>query len=318
MINLIYMAKPIYGGWVTFTAHLSLKYNCELFKIGKRCEKNKRKYGYGVDYQNLSIDELVKKENIVITAVDKHYWEYLHLFPENTKIIIHDPTELKGKENKLLENIYKFHVITIRKSVQDYIQKNYNIESEFLLHPFYNYPKSSNKSDFNCLSISRIDFDKHTDLILKANQLIKDESNKIQIFGAENRLYVHHKLKDLDFQKYWKGKYPKELPLKYNDNDLLNDCKYVIDMSIIKGDGGGTQYTFLEAIYHDCALILHKEWVEKGDTFKKDYNCYVVGYTENVGEEIANIINNPFSDNHQEILENAKKLLQKHIDIKWF
>ena len=318
MINLIYMAKPIYGGWVTFTAHLSLKYNCELFKIGKRSEKNKRKYGYGVDYQNLSIDELVKKENIVITAVDKHYWEYLHLFPKNTTIIIHDPTELKGKENKLLANIKHFNVITIRKSVQDYIQKNYNIESEFSLHPFYNYPKSSNKSDFNCLSISRIDFDKHTDLILKANQLIKDESNKIQIFGAENRLYVHHKLKDLDFPKYWKGKYPKELPLKYNDNDLLNDCKYVIDMSIIKGDGGGTQYTFLEAIYHDCALILHKEWVEKGDTFKKDYNCYVVGYTENVGEEIANIINNPFSDNHKEILENAKKLLQKHIDIKWF
>ena len=318
MINLIYMAKPIYGGWVTFTAHLSLKYNCELFKIGKRSEKNKRKYGYGVDYQNLSIDELIKKENIVITAVDKHYWEYLHLFPQNTKIIIHDPTELKGKENKLLENIQNFNVITIRKSVQDYLQENYNIESEFLLHPFYNYPKSSDKSDFNCLSISRIDFDKHTDLILKANQLIEDESNKIQIFGAENRLYVHHKLKDLDFPKYWKGKYPKQLPLKYNDNDLLNDCKYVIDMSIIKGDGGGTQYTFLEAIYHDCALILHKEWVEKGDTFKKDYNCYVVGYTGNVGEEIANIINNPFSDNHQEILENAKILLQKHIDIKWF
>ena len=43
---------------------------------------------------------------------------------------------------------------------------------------------------------------------------------------------------------------------------------FVVDMSIIKGDGGGTQYTFLEAIYHDCALILHKEWVEAGDTFK--------------------------------------------------
>ena len=168
MINLIYMAKPIYGGWVTFTAHLSLKYNCELFKIGKRSEKNKRKYGYGVDYQNLSIDELIKKENIVITAVDKHYWEYLHLFPQNTKIIIHDPTELKGKENKLLENIQNFNVITILEKVfKIHLQENYNIESEFLLHPFYNYPKSNDKSDFNCLSISRIDFDKHTDLFLK-------------------------------------------------------------------------------------------------------------------------------------------------------
>ena len=46
-------------------------------------------------------------------------------------------------------------------------------------------------------------------------------------------------------------------------------------MSIIKGDGGGTQYTFLEAIYHKCALILHHEWVSKGNTFIKDKNCYI-------------------------------------------
>ena len=64
-------------------------------------------------------------------------------------------------------------------------------------------------------------------------------------------------------------------------------------MSIIKGDGGGTQYTFLEAIYHGCALILHHEWVSIGDTFKKDYNCYVVGGSEdsNISQEIADIIN---------------------------
>jgi len=40
-MNLIYMAKPIYGGWVTFTAHLCLKHNCNLFKIGKKTEKIK-------------------------------------------------------------------------------------------------------------------------------------------------------------------------------------------------------------------------------------------------------------------------------------
>ena len=31
--NLVYMARPIYGGWVTFTSHLSLKYNFPIFKI---------------------------------------------------------------------------------------------------------------------------------------------------------------------------------------------------------------------------------------------------------------------------------------------
>ena len=89
-------------------------------------------------------------------------------------------------------------------------------------------------------------------------------------------------------------------------------------MSIIKGDGGGTQYTFLEAIHHDCALILHKEWVDQGNTFKKDFNCYVVGFTENVGQEIADIINAPLSKNHKNILKNSKQLLENHINIKWF
>ena len=110
MIQLVYMAKPIYGGWVTFTAHLCLKYNCELFKVGKKTEKKKRNYGYGVEYKNTKIDELIKKENILISAVDKHYWEYLKFFPKNTKIVIHDPTELKGKDNELLKLIYNFNI----------------------------------------------------------------------------------------------------------------------------------------------------------------------------------------------------------------
>jgi len=317
-MNLIYMAKPIYGGWVTFTSHLCLKYNCDLFKITKRTESKKRNYGYGVEYQNTNIDDLLKKNKLIITAVDKHYWEYLHRFPKGTILIIHDPTELKGKENEIVKLINHFKIITIRKTVQEFIKKEYNIDTDFLPHPFYEYQKGNESSDYYSLSISRIDFDKHTDLILEANQYIPDDDKKIQIFGAENRLYVHHKLKDLKFHDYWHGKFPKTLPLSHEGKDLLNDCHFIVDMSIIKGDGGGTQYTFLEAIYHDCALILHKEWVEQGDTFKKDHNCYVVGYTNNVGKEIADIINAPLDDKYESILKNAKDLLKDHIKVQWF
>lgn len=326
MKTLVYMAKPTYGGWVTFTAHLSLKYNYPLFKIGKRSEPNLRDFGYDVNYQNLRIDDILEKENILITCVDKHYWKYLHLFPKGTSIVIHDPTELKETKkepNPLIQYINHFKIITIRETVHEYIKNKFNIESELINHPFYEYPKTKEKSDFYSLSISRIDFDKHTDLILKANQKIDDDTKKIQIFGAENRLYVHHKLKDLDFEKYWHGRYPKSLPLKYNNKDLLNNCKFIVDMSIIKGDGGGTQYTFLEAIYHGCALILHKEWVEKGKLFKKDYNCYVVGFTDDVGQEIANIINTTNENNpeavkiYKRIIRNSKEILKDHINLNW-
>jgi hypothetical protein len=321
MTTLVYMAKPVYGGWVTFTAHLCLKYNCELYKIGKRTETFQRDYGYNVKYQNLRIDDILLKPNLVITALDKHYWKYLYLFPENTTIIIHDPTELKGKDNPLPKFLHKFNVITIRETVQTYLKDVYNIKSTFKIHPFYNYEKSEGISDYESLSISRIDFDKHTDLILKANMLIENTEKQIQIFGAENRLYVHHKLKELEFELFWKGKYPKNLPLQHNDKDLLNSCKFVVDMSIIKGDGGGTQYTFLEAIYHDCALILHHDWVSKGDTFKKNYNCFVVGENgdENVPTEIKQII---MEDNktkrYKQIIKHSKELLNKHINVKWF
>jgi len=312
------MAKPIYGGWVTFTSHLCLKYKCDLFKIGKRTEKNKRNYGYGVQYQNVKIDELIKKDNLVITAVDKNYWEYLHQFPKGTKIIIHDPTELKGKNNVLSNLLNHFEIITIRETVKEFIKGNYNIDSTFLPHPFYEYEKTDEPSEYYSTAISRIDFDKHTDLILKANNLINIPERHIYIFGAENRLYVHHKLKGLNFENYWKGKYPKELPMKYEGKDLLNNCMFVVDMSIIKGDGGGTQYTFLEAIYHNCALILHKEWIEQGKLFINGVNCYVVGYTDKPEEEIADIINNGIDDKYNEIVKNSKNILSNHVKDKWF
>ena len=156
-MDLVYLAKPIYGGWVTFTAHLSLKYGCNVYKITKRGESKKRDYGYNVSYQNLRIDQLLEKGNIMITACDKHYWKYLHLFPKNTPLVIHDPTELKGKENPLPKLLHHFKIITIRDSVYTFLKNTYNIESELKLHPFYEYEKKNNLChSFNSLSISII------------------------------------------------------------------------------------------------------------------------------------------------------------------
>ena len=106
--------------------------------------------------------------------------------------------------NDLEPVLQNFKVITIRESVQDYLVKTFQIDSKFLRHPFYSYPPPSKNPGlgYNAVSISRIDFDKNTDLILKANQLIENKQNHIYLFGAENRIYVHHKLKDLNIQEY--------------------------------------------------------------------------------------------------------------------
>ena len=314
MYNLVYMAKPIYGGWVTYTAHLSLKNDYSIYKIGKRTEKNLRDYGYNTKYQNLKIEDLIKLNNLMITALDKHYYEYLQYFPKNTILVIHDPTELKNKNNPLIKDglINKFKIITIRQTVKDYLMKTYNIDSQFLTHPFYQYEKNCDSMNNYAVSISRIDFDKNIDIILRCNNLIEYDDKCVKIFGKENRLYVHHKLKDLHFHDYWYGSYPKNLPMTYSnagvEKDILKDCKFMVDLSTIKDDGGGTQYTFLEAIYNDCILILNREWIDKGDLFVENENCLAVKDEY----ELRDILLDIREYDKDKIIENARKILENH------
>ena len=229
--NMVYMAKPVYGGWVTFTTHLALKYNYDLYKVSKRCEKNKRDYGYNVQYQNLSIDEIIKLPNLFITAIDKHYYEYLEHFPEGTTIVIHDPTELKAIDNPILKYKDKLRFVTIRETVKEFLHTKYGIVSTFKVHPFYEYEKEQIPPLMTrCVSTSRIDFDKNTDMLLRANMSLPKDK-QITLFGAENRLYVHHKLKELNIDLHWKGKLKKTYPLEYDGKDILKGAKYMIDMS---------------------------------------------------------------------------------------
>lgn len=309
-MNLIYIAKPSYGGWINFTVHLSLSTNSNIYKITKRSEKNKRNFGFDLQYQNLCIQDIIKLDDICIVALDKHYYHFLKEFPDSTKLVIHDPTEIKNKNNPLIKDglLKKFNILTIRKTVQNFIKQTYDIDSTFIYHPFYKYKKNIKDCIDNfAICISRIDFDKNIDIILNANKLLPEEK-KIYIYGKENRLCVHHKLKDLDFNKYWKGKYEKQLQILFRGKDLLQNTKYLIDLSTIKNDGGGTQYTFLDGIYNNCVLILHEEWTNKGDLFINNYNCLTVR-NEN---DLFELLSNEISDSKfNQILNNSKKILEK-------
>jgi glycosyltransferase involved in cell wall biosynthesis len=306
MIELLYMARPIYGGWVSFTAHLALKYSLPLYKIGSRTEEKQRDYGYGVQYQNRAPNDL-PKGRILITAIDKSYYEFLDKMPDGTMIVIHDPTEVSGKgKEPVLKALARFKVITIRESVKKFLKDEFNIKSKFIIHPFYEYPFTKSKSPKEAVSVSRIDFDKHTDIILKANKHLK---NPIDIYGAINRQYVFFKLNDLGFKRFYKGPFEKS----FEDlDDILSEAKYVVDMSVIKNDGGGSQYTFLEAMYQGCALIINAKWVENSKTeFVNGKNCFVIG-TE---EELADLLNKDPSTSR--VVKGGKELLRPHIEVNW-
>ena len=305
------MARPVYGGWVSFTAHLALKESLRLFKIGSKtegtdAEPKLREYGYGVTYQNRAIGDLPKGK-LLITAIDKTYYEYLDKMPDDTYIVIHDPTEVSGKgKEPVLRNLGRFRVVTIRESVKKFLKDNFGIKSRFILHPFYEYPYKKEKHPGKAVSISRVDFDKHTDIILKANKVLK---NPVDIYGAINRQYVFFKLKELGFTKYYKGGFEKSFEELGN---ILKDAKYVVDMSVIKHDGGGSQYTFLEAIYEQCALVINRKWIENFSTeFVEGKNCYVVGNEE----ELVALLNK--DPNTSRVVKEAEKMLEPHTNVNW-
>jgi len=301
------MARPIYGGWVSFTAHLSLKHDLPLYKIGNRTEEKERDLGYGVGYRNLAIGDLKNVTGkLLITAIDKTYYEYLDKFPDGTYIVIHDPTEVKSKAEPVLRNLARFKVITIRESVKKFLADTYKVKSKFILHPFFEYPFEK-ETPRRAVSISRIDFDKHTDIILDANK--KLGSSAVDIYGAINRQYVFFKLKDYPFKKYYRGQFEKSFD---ELSDILKDAKFVVDMSIIKNDGGGSQYTFLEAIYQKCCLVLNAKWVEGGATeFVDGKNCFVV--TD--ADDLADLLDD--DPNVTKIVRAASRILEPHVAVNW-
>ena len=197
------------------------------------------------------------------------------------------------------------------------MKDKYNINSEFLVHPFFEYEKTNAKK-ITAVSTSRIDYDKHTEIILEANQKLKiNKQEPIDIYGAKNDLYVYRKLKDMgldsmdekDPNSSYKGRFDKSFS---GINNILHNAKYLVDMSAIKNDGGGSQYTFLEAIYQDSALVLSNKWVDgTNSVFKNAYNCYVV----NNSDELYSVITN--NNNTTNITRYAKKLLNPHINVDW-
>lgn len=87
----------------------------------------------------------------------------------------------------------------------------------------------------------------------------------------------------------------------------------MVDLSFLPNDGGGTQYTFLDALYHNCAIILNRQWIENVDAnyrdFKEGENCYAVSDAQELKELLDDVENIDTT----KIVQNARKLLDRHI-----
>jgi glycosyltransferase involved in cell wall biosynthesis len=286
---------------VTFTSHLyrSLhRVGCQvfLFKISKKTESNQRPFCDGVKYQNIDLrtaQSMAEQFPTIVTASDKNYaTETRALLANGANIVIHDPTEMKGE---LLETVQESGAkpITIREvNVKNLAEAG--IGSTYVKHPYLRFNDNPTPKTELAVATSRIDFDKHTDIIIEANKSLKRE---IKIFGAENRLYGFHKLDQID--RRWRRNYYGRFRGRFGEVfKILNPSKYMVDMSAIKKDGGGSQYTFLEGWDAGCVLVLNRDWgIGDSDVMKENHNCL---YAQDAAE-LIDVLNR--DEKHDQIVE---------------
>jgi|LWDU01.1.fsa_nt_gi hypothetical protein len=310
-VNMFYLAKPTFGGWVTGTCHLMHNINQKVvYKIGSRVENKLRDFGYGIKYQNVTPEALTQLPNVCIQVLDRHHYQYFKYFNKPI-LILHDTIEVDYFKKhpdiiKVLKNCKR--IITIRQRITDYLKEVLDIDSEYLYHPFYKYPLPEQKEEKQgSVATSRIDWDKHTDIILQSNALLPKKLTT-DIWGAENRLYSFHKLKEFGFDKYYKGPYKKSFE---QIGGILSPKKFMVDLTIIKNDGGGTQWNFLEAMHSGCCLILHKKWTENGGDFIHEKNCLTI----ETPEELAKILkDNP---DVTDLVKNAKRIVNRNSKVDY-
>jgi len=306
VVNLFYLTPNTFGGWVTYTYHLykALEDNgvtVNLYKIGNRTEKKSREFGYSLTYRNLSMEDALSLEgyNLILATSKKFIEKADQLLRAGSFITIHDPTEIKN----IPDSLDSSRVIVIRKAGLKAFP-----EATFIPHPYKrNYKDNTYNPDrlSHCVSVCRIDFDKKTEILLEANETL-EPANRIEIYGFENRLYTKFKIKPR-FPNWEQSvsAYPRE---EGAASAILKDSIFHVDMSNIVGDGGGTQYTFLEAWDAGAINILNDTWIIQGDTMVPGENCLAVKDSE----ELVTILNETDISTLEDIAANGYECLKVH------
>jgi hypothetical protein len=217
-------------------------------------------FGYGISFTTATESDMLQLPSsaptVIIALEPPMYPLAIRMIQRGALLVVHDSTEAR----RLLRhgNLGQYPIIVVRRSVQKYFQRAY-----FVPHCYIrtegNYLPWHERTKW-AISLARIDFDKHTDIILEANDSLPHDL-RVVLFGGENRLYSKQ------LCDRWPHLIKQGGGKKYTQHDPTTavhtaaQYRFMVDMSAICGDGGGTQYTFLEAADAGCVLVINRKWV---------------------------------------------------------
>lgn len=293
-IKLVLLNPNKVGGTITYTAHLyhvlqGLGHRVMIYQPGKVVSKPKS-FGYGCKYITAPMDYVAKLPGIthVAACIGKKYADTtMELIRQGASITLHDPNDLNYFDDLSFTN--GDNVIIIRRN-----NRKICPNATFIPHPFIKHfaqrPRQKGRPHL-AVTLSRIGAIKRTKWILEANRVLSPK-NQIWLRGHDDRFFSYNNL-------IRNGKYPEFVQdSKRPDGQKMGFAKelgqaqqvavnanYLVDLTHIQGDGGGTQYTFLEAIDAGCALILNTEWTKvTGSIWKPGVNCIDVATADELSD----------------------------------
>ena len=300
-----------YGGWPTYKKHLqhALEANgCKVNCIS--LESPTGHHEWVTKIKELPIDSLL---HIDVLQLDKCSDKIKNdLLNRELIVTIHDPTELKENNIKFLSSHKNLLVVFIRKSMLSHKKIGCIKHAVYIPHP-YKCESNGNATGNRIICTSRIDYDKNIKIILEADC-------GIELWSAHiNRIYDYHELKGIKNNLDYKGGFG-------SPKDVYPGARALVDLSTIYGDGGGTQYTFLEAMDYGLQLILNKEWAtKKNNELIPGIHYIPVSTSKELKETILKVRNSDIpiemADAHEDILEehNYERIggLYKEVYTKW-
>jgi len=298
------------GGIKSFSIHLQrlleMHYDCNvtMYMVKPRTEGKRRTISGNFQYMNVSADDAVaiatRLPSLIVYFANykkSDNAEYCRKLLEiGTPLIIHDTRGLNGVDEKFLDT----NLVVLSKAAQTQLPK-----AVLLYHPYVGYDFVREIQN-NAVCMTRIDREKHTDIILEANNLL-DSNNKIALCGMIDRMYEYRYLQAK--YPYWKDYYigtPEKLEM--TAQDIVSKNRFAIDMSTLKNDGGRTQYSFLEAMNVGATLVINNEWLKYPGDMKHGFNCVGVGSPQ----ELATVVSGEAWD----LSEGYAKTLKYHSTIE--
>jgi hypothetical protein len=172
----------------------------------------------------------------------------------------------------------------------------------FIPHPFVPMGLTGTHHKIAC-SLGRIESAKRSVMIHDANKLLPKKL-KIDMFGKENRLYTYAKGMP-------QGCYG--FPIDMASEQLLGDYKIMFDMSWFTADGGGSQYTFMEAWDAGTVPVVHSDWLDFKGEMVEGVNCLRAMNTAHIADIVRAVSREGFGDTLAEIAATGRAHLhEKH------